>query len=86
MSEPRFPAGWDAARVQRLIDQYEALSEDELTAEDEAAVEVRPGQAVVTVPDELLPAIRHLLATDGQNSNGTLSAANLCSPRSGVRG
>ena len=63
MSEPRFPAGWDAARVQRLIDQHESLSEDELAAEDEAAVEERPGQAVVTVPDELLPAIRQLLAS-----------------------
>lgn len=63
MSEPRFPAGWDAARVQRLIDHYEGLSEDEMTAEDEAAAEERPGQAVVTVPDELLPAIRQLLAS-----------------------
>ncbi len=63
MSEPKFPAGWDAARVQRLIDHYETMSEDELAAEDDAAAEERPGQAVVTVPDELLPAIRQLLAS-----------------------
>ena len=62
MNDPKFPASWDAARVQRLINHYDALPEDEMVAEDEAAAEKRPGQAVVTVPDELLPAIRQLLA------------------------
>jgi len=60
--ESRFPAGWDAERVKRLIDYYEGLSEDEQVAEDEAAAAERQGQAVVTVPEELLPAIRRLLA------------------------
>ena len=63
MSEQKFPAGWDAARVGRLIDHYDHLSEDDLAAEDEAAVGPKPGQAVVTVPEALLPAIRQLLAT-----------------------
>jgi len=63
MSEPKFPAGWDEERVKRLIDHYEGLSEDEMTAEDEAAAEDRGGQTVITVPYELLPAIRQLLAT-----------------------
>ena len=58
----KFPVGWDADRVQRLIDHYEGLSEDEMAAEDDAAAEQRPGQAVITVPDDLLPAIRQLLA------------------------
>jgi hypothetical protein len=62
MSEPRFPPGWDAARVQRLIDHYESLSEDEQVAEDEAAAAEQKGQVVITVPEELLPAIRKLLA------------------------
>ncbi len=62
MSEPRFPAGWDAERVERLIDHYEGLSEEEMAAEDEGAVEDHDGQAVITVPVELLPAIRQLLA------------------------
>lgn len=57
MAEQRFPAGWDAERVKRLIDDYEALSEDEQVAEDETAADDGPGQTVVTVPDELLPAI-----------------------------
>ena len=63
MSEPKFPDGWDAARVQRLIDHYEGMTDDELADEDDAALEDRPGHTVVTVPDELLPAIRQLLAT-----------------------
>lgn len=29
MCEFRFPAGWDAERVKRLIDYYEGRSEDE---------------------------------------------------------
>lgn len=62
MSQSPLPAGWDAARVQRLIDRYESLSEEEQVAEDEAAADEQKGQAVVTVPDELLPAIRQLLA------------------------
>ena len=63
MSESRFPAGWDAERVQRLIDYYEGLSEDEEAAEDEAGIAAeRQGQAIIAVPDELLPEIRRLLA------------------------
>ena len=33
-----------------------------MVAEDEAAAEDQGGQTVITVPDELLPAIRQLLA------------------------
>ncbi len=62
MSESRFPTGWDADRVKRLIDQYEGMSEEELVAEDEAASQLLPGQTIVTVPEELMPAIRQLLA------------------------
>ncbi len=62
MTESEYPAGWDAARVGRLIDQHESLSDDELAAEDDAAIGERPGQTTITVPSELLPAIRQLLA------------------------
>jgi hypothetical protein len=63
MSESKYPAGWDAERVKKLIDYYEGLSEDEQVAEDEAGAAEQEGQAVITVPMELLPAIRRLLAT-----------------------
>ena len=62
MSESKYPAGWDAARVQRLIDHYEGMADDELAAEDDAAAAPPSGQTVITVPDVLLPAIRQLLA------------------------
>jgi hypothetical protein len=62
MSEQKFPPGWDAARVQRVLAHYENLSEDAQVAEDEAAQEPS-AQAVISVPKELLPAIRQLLAT-----------------------
>ena len=63
MSEQqKFPPGWDDDRAKNLIEQYDALSEDELAAEDDAAAGERDGQAVISVPDALLPAIRQLLA------------------------
>ena len=62
MSESKFPAGWDGERVKRLIDHYESMSEEDQAAEDDAAVEQKQGQTVVTAPEELLPAIRQLLA------------------------
>ena len=58
MSEPqKYPPGWDDKRVRGLIEHYDRLSEDEAAAEDQA------GRAVISVPEELLPAIRQLLAT-----------------------
>ena len=62
MSNSQFPAGWDADRVQRLIAHYDGMSDDELAAEDDAATEDHPGHTVITVPSELLPAIRQLLS------------------------
>ena len=37
MSKEHFPEGWDESRVQRVLDHYEALSDEEAVAEDEAA-------------------------------------------------
>ena len=62
MSESRFPPGWDAERVKRLINYYEGLSEEEQVAEDEAGAVEQKGLALISVPEELLPAIRRLLA------------------------
>jgi hypothetical protein len=62
MSEQKFPPGWDAERVNRVLGHYENLSEEEQVAEDEEAAREQSGQVVVTVPEDLLPAIRQLLA------------------------
>jgi hypothetical protein len=61
MSEQKFPRGWDAARVQRLITYYDAQDEDAQVAEDEATYEAE-GQSVVVVPADLVPAIRQMIA------------------------
>jgi hypothetical protein len=63
MSKQNFPLGWDGERVNQLLSHYEGISEDEQVAEDEEAVVEHTGQAVITVPDVLLPAIRQLLAS-----------------------
>ncbi len=34
-----FPPGWDEERVRRVLEHYEAQSEEEAVAEDEAAYE-----------------------------------------------
>ena len=57
----RFPKGWDKERVRRLVDHYDHISEDEATAEDEAAF-ADPTQTVMEIPNELVPAVRALLA------------------------
>ena len=61
MSEQRFPPGWDEKRVKALIEHYDSQTDDEEVAEDEAA-QHDSGQTFISVPNELLPAIRELLA------------------------
>ncbi|MBY0228104.1 MAG: hypothetical protein K2W96_02370 [Gemmataceae bacterium] len=63
MSDNKFPKGWDEARVKSLIQKHEEKTDEEIIEEDDAAAGTRSGQAVVVVPDELLPAIRQLLAS-----------------------
>ena len=61
MKGSKFPPGWDAERVKRVLAHYEAQSEEEAVAEDEAAFEAQ-GQTVMEVPTELVPRIRQLIA------------------------
>jgi len=61
MKQSKFPPGWDAARVEKVIRHYEAQTNEEAVAEDEAAFET-PGQTTVGVPDDLVPVIRELIA------------------------
>jgi hypothetical protein len=60
MSQNKFPAGWDEGRVQRLLAQYEAQTEDEAVAEDEANME--SPETLMTVPRDLVPKVRELIA------------------------
>lgn len=61
METSRYPTGWDEERVRRVMEHYERQTEEEAVAEDEAAFEDE-GLALVEVPQELLPAVRSLIA------------------------
>jgi hypothetical protein len=47
--------------VRRLIERYESQTEDEAVAEDEAAIE-DASQTLIEVPNELVPAVRAMIA------------------------
>ena len=68
MNEQKFPAGWDEKRVQRLLAELDARTDDEWVAADEAAAAESDEQTVVTIPVALLSAVRHLVATHNSNS------------------
>jgi hypothetical protein len=61
MKQSRFPKGWDEERVKRVLDHYENQTEDEAVAEDEASWE-DTSHTFIEVPNELVPAVRELLA------------------------
>jgi hypothetical protein len=60
-AKPHFPPGWNEQRVERVLAHYEAQSEKDAAAEDEAALPT-PGVTVMGVPSDLLPAVRELIA------------------------
>lgn len=61
MKSQAYPKGWDEERVRRVLAHYEEQSEEEAVAEDEAASETA-GQTFIEVPNELIPAIREMIA------------------------
>ena len=56
----KFPAAWDDKKVQDVLAHYEAQSEESAMLEDEAGVE-NP-DTVMSVPHELVPMVRALIA------------------------
>ncbi len=62
MSEQQLPHGWDKQQMQQLLAEVENRTEEEWIADDEAANEPADDQTMITVPTELLPEIRRLLA------------------------
>ena len=61
MTQSKFPPGWDEARVRRVLEHYEAQSDAEAVAEDEAAYEATT-HTMMEIPVELVPAVRELIA------------------------
>jgi hypothetical protein len=76
MKRSRFPAGWDEARVRRVLEHYERQTEDEEVAEDEAAFESR-GQ---TVPGRTQTAGSGYHATNRATSLGRSDAPRQAQP------
>ncbi len=60
-SQQKFPPGWDEERTRKVIEHYEAQTEEEASAEDEAAFKDRD-QTFMEVPNDLVPEIRSLTA------------------------
>ena len=61
IKQSKYPKGWNAARVQRVLEHYEAQSEEEAVAEDEASYEDKE-QTFIEVPNELVAVVRELIA------------------------
>ena len=61
MKGTHFPPGLDEKRVSRILAHYEEQTQDEAVAEDEAAYDDQ-SQTVMEVPNELVPAVRELIA------------------------
>ena len=61
MKQSKFPPGWDEERVRDVLEHYENQTEDEAIAEDEAAFESAT-ETFIQVPNELVPAVRDLIA------------------------
>jgi hypothetical protein len=57
----KYPEGWDESRVKRVLKHYDAQSEEQAIAEDEAASE-QSDQTLMEVPNDLVPVVRELIA------------------------
>lgn len=70
MNQKNFPKGWDEERVRRVIAHYEAQTEEEAVAEDEAALDPSRN-TVMEVPVDLVPTVRELIAKRKTAEDGT---------------
>ena len=62
MNDQKLTLGWDQVRIRELIDHYEAQDDEERAAEIDAAWEAE-GMTLMSVPTELVPEVRRLLAS-----------------------
>jgi hypothetical protein len=60
MSQNDFPEGWDDSRARRVLAHYDAQTDDEAVAEDEAGI--APSETVMSIPRDLVPKVRELIA------------------------
>ena len=57
----KYSTSWDEERMRKVLEHYEAQNEEEVVVEDEAAFD-DPSQTVMEIPNELVPAVRELIA------------------------
>jgi hypothetical protein len=79
MGQDRFLRGWDEERVRRVLDHYDAQSDEEAVAEDEAAYESTTHTAM-EIPVDLVQQVRELIA----KRKSQLSRAEACYPEPNV--
>jgi hypothetical protein len=60
MSKATFPEGWNEEKVRRVLAYYGQQSEEDALIEDEAGVE--SSERVISVPRDLVPKVRELIA------------------------
>ena len=70
MKENRFPPGWNEQRVREVLNHYEAQSDEEALAEDEASFEDHP-ETIMKVPRQLVAAVRQLIGKHDSPSAGS---------------
>ena len=59
MKRNRYPQGWNARRVKRVLRHYEGQTDDEAVAEDEALQ--ASDDVMMSVPGELVAVVRDLI-------------------------
>ncbi|HSR68814.1 MAG TPA: hypothetical protein VLU25_12825 [Acidobacteriota bacterium] len=57
----KYPPGWDESRVRRVVEHYEAQSDEQALAEDEAAYETTT-HTTMEIPVDLVGTVRQLIA------------------------
>lgn len=70
MKQSKFPPDWDEQQVRKVIAHYEAQTEVEAVAEDEAILQDQT-QTVIEIPTELVPVVRELIAKHHDKNRST---------------
>ena len=60
MSQNKLPEGWDDGQLLRVLAHYDGQTKEEALLEDEAGG--RPSETIMTVPRDLVPEVRELIA------------------------
>lgn len=60
MIDKKLPKGWAEAKVRRVLAHYEKQTEGDAVLEDESGV--RASETVMSVPRDLVPKVRELIA------------------------